>query len=84
MCLAAHMLLIAAEVPTPIISTVRASLGEFLSSGLVEDVRIGIVGGRDKNGELLIIHDSSGYNNMTITNIAGFTSIGMPIYYRDI
>ena len=49
-----------------------------------DDVHVGIVGGRDENGNLLIIHCASGYNNVVITNIAGFTSIGRPVCYGDI
>jgi hypothetical protein len=44
---------------------------------------VGIVGGRDTNGELLIIHCASGYNNVVITGKEGFASIGRPQYYSD-
>lgn len=40
-------------------------------------------GGRDANGELLIIHCASGYNNVVITGLEGFTSIGRPQYYAE-
>lgn len=43
----------------------------------------GIVGGRDANGELLIIHCASGYNNVVITGKEGFTSISRPRYYAE-
>jgi len=43
----------------------------------------GIVGGRDANGELLIIHCASGYNNVVITGKEGFTSVGRPQYYGE-
>lgn len=37
---------------------------------------VGIVGGRDDNGNLLIIHCTSGtYNNVVITKMTGFFSI---------
>ncbi|WP_204884733.1 hypothetical protein [Pseudoflavonifractor phocaeensis] len=54
-------------------------------SGLVypEDSHVGIVGGRDESGNLLIIHCASGYNNVVITGIEGFTSIGRPVYFSD-
>ena len=46
-----------------------------------EDTHVGIVGGRDENGELLIIHCASGYNNVVVTEKEGFTSVGRPDYY---
>ena len=39
---------------------------------------VGIVAGRDENGNLLIIHCASGYNNVVITGIEGFVSIATP------
>ena len=48
-----------------------------------EDSHVGIVGGRDESGNLLIIHCASGYNNVVITGIEGFTSIGRPVYFSD-
>ena len=45
------------------------------------DSHVGIVGGRDENGNLLIIHCSSGANNVVITGLQGFTSIGRPVYF---
>ena len=48
-----------------------------------DDVHVGIVGDRDANGELLIIHCASGYNNVVITGISGFTSIARPNYFLD-
>lgn len=45
------------------------------------DSHVGIVGGRDENGSLLIIHCASGYNNVVITGLEGFTSIGRSEYY---
>ena len=44
---------------------------------------MGIVGGRDANGELLIIHCASGYNNVVITGIRGFTSLARPNFFLD-
>ena len=46
-----------------------------------DNSHVGIVGGKDANGELLIIHCASGYNNVVITGKEGFTSIGRPRYY---
>ena len=37
----------------------------------------------DESGNLLIIHCASGYNNVVITGIEGFTSIGRPVYFSD-
>lgn len=45
------------------------------------DTHVGIVGGRDTNGNLLIIHCASGANNVVITGASGFTSIGRPQYF---
>ena len=42
-----------------------------------------LVIGWDANGELLIIHCASGYNNVVITGKKGFTSIGRPQYYAE-
>lgn len=46
-----------------------------------DNSHVGIVGGKDANGELLIIHCASGYNNVVVTGKEGFTSIGRPRYY---
>ena len=48
-----------------------------------EDTHVGIVGGRDENGNLLIVHCASGANNVVITGLEGFTSIGRPLYYGE-
>ena len=48
-----------------------------------DNSHVGIVGGKDANGELLIIHCASGYNNVVITGKEGFTSIGRPQYYAE-
>lgn len=48
-----------------------------------DNSHVGIVGGRDANGELLIIHCASGHNNVVITGKEGFTSIGRPQYYAE-
>ena len=47
------------------------------------DSHIGIVCGFDGNGNVLIIHCASGYNNVVVTGKSGFTSIGRPTYYAD-
>ena len=48
-----------------------------------EDTHVGIVGGRDENGGLLIIHCASGANNVVITSASGFTSVARPLYFGD-
>lgn len=48
-----------------------------------DDDHIGIVGGWDKNGNILIIHCASGYNNVIITGKSGFISVGRPYYYGE-
>lgn len=45
------------------------------------DEHVGIVGGRDESGNLLIIHCAFSQNNVVITGLEGFTSIGRPLYY---
>ena len=62
------------------------SWDEALPGDLVfypEDSHVGIVGGRDEAGNLLIIHCASGINNVVITGSGGFTSIGRPLYYTE-
>ena len=49
-----------------------------------DNSHVGIVGGRDANGELLIIHCASGYNNVVVTGLEGFTSIARPDYYNRV
>lgn len=48
-----------------------------------DNAHVGIVGGRNANGELLIIHCASGYNNVVVTGLEGFTSISRPRYYAE-
>ncbi|MCI7153624.1 MAG: NlpC/P60 family protein [Flavonifractor plautii] len=48
-----------------------------------DDEHVGIVGGWDENGNPLIIHCASGYNNVVITGKEGFASIGKPNYYTE-
>ena len=49
-----------------------------------DNSHVGIVGGWDANGELLIIHCASGYNNVVVTGLEGFTSIARPDYYNRV
>lgn len=48
-----------------------------------EDEHVGIVGGWDGSGNLLIIHCASSANNVVITGKSGFVSIARPDYYND-
>lgn len=48
-----------------------------------DDTHVGIVGGRDERGNLLIIHCASGANNVVITGASGFVAIGRPLYYSE-
>ena len=48
-----------------------------------DNSHVGIVGGKDANGELLIIHCASGANNVVVTGKSGFASIGSPKYYSE-
>ena len=53
------------------------------------DEHVGIVGGRDANGDLMILHCTFKTNNVTVSGVTGFSSIArpnyimikMPIYY---
>lgn len=47
------------------------------------DTGVGIVGGWDASGDILIIHCASGHNNVVITGKTGFTSVGRPYYYGE-
>ena len=47
------------------------------------DTHVGIVGGWDENGDLLIIHCTYSKNNVVITGKSGFTSIARPNYYSE-
>mgnify|MGYP002990850916 CR=1 FL=1 len=48
-----------------------------------DDEHVGIVGGRDESGDLLIIHCAYSANNVVITGADGFTSIGRPVFYSE-
>ena len=48
------------------------------------DSHVGIVCGFDGNGNVLIIHCASGYNNVVVTGKSGFTSIARPSYYQEL
>ena len=48
-----------------------------------DDDHVGIVGGWDENGNILIIHCASGLNNVVITGKSGFVSVARPYYYGE-
>lgn len=48
-----------------------------------DDEHVGIVGGRDENGDLLIIHCAYSANNVVITGPDGFASIARPVFYSE-
>lgn len=48
-----------------------------------EDEHVGIVGGWDENGALLIIHCASSQNNVVITGRYGFISAARPKFYEE-
>ena len=48
-----------------------------------DDTHVGIVAGWDENGNILIVHCTSGYNNVVITGKEGFVSIGRPLYFTE-
>lgn len=47
------------------------------------DTHVGIVGGWDESGDILIIHCASGHNNVVITGKGGFSSVGRPYYFGE-
>ena len=48
-----------------------------------DDSHVGIVGGKDADGNLLIVHCSGGANGVVITGSAGFTTVARPDYFSD-
>ena len=48
-----------------------------------DDSHVGIVGGRDADGNLLIVHCSGGANGVVITGSAGFTSVARPDCFAE-
>ena len=48
-----------------------------------DDSHVGIVGGKDADGNLLIVHCSGGANGVAITGSAGFTSVARPDCFAD-
>ena len=48
-----------------------------------DDEHVGIVCGRAESGGLLAVHCASGANNVVVTDMSGFTSIGRPAYYME-
>lgn len=47
-----------------------------------DDTHVGIVAGWDEDGNILIVHCASGYNNVVITGKDGFLSVGRPAIFR--
>ena len=67
-------------------SCTTISWDEALPGDLVfypEDSHVGIVGGRDESGNLLIIHCASGDTPGVIPGSAGFTARGRPVSFAD-
>lgn len=48
-----------------------------------DDSHVGIVGGKDADGNLLIVHCSGGANGVVITGAAGFTAVARPDCFAD-
>ena len=48
-----------------------------------DDSHVGIVGGKDADGNLLIVHCSGGANGVVITGSAGFTVVARPDCYAS-
>ena len=47
-----------------------------------DDSHVGIVGGKDTDGNLLIVHCSGGANGVVITGSAGFTAVASPNLFK--
>ena len=47
-----------------------------------DDSLVVIVGGRDADGNLLIVHCSGGANGVVITGSAGFTAVASPNLFK--
>ena len=69
----------AAHLLYPPISWNEAQPGDLVF--YPDDEHVGIVGGRDESGNMLIIHCAFSQNNVVITGLEGFASIGHPLYY---
>ena len=57
------------------------SWGEALPGDLVfypACTHVGIYAGIDENGKIMVIHCASGYNNVVVTGIEGFTMVARP------
>ena len=48
-----------------------------------DNSHVGIICGRNENGNLLVIHCASGTNNVVITGTKGFASVARPDYFSD-
>ena len=48
-----------------------------------DDSHVGIVGGKDADGNFLIVHCSGGANGVVITGSAGFTSVARPDCFNE-
>ena len=48
-----------------------------------DDEHVGIVAGWDENGDILIVHCASGYNNVVITGKEGFISVARPNIFTE-
>ena len=62
------------------------SWSEALPGDLVfyaDNSHIGIVGGRDAAGNLQIIQCASGANNVVITGVGKFASVGCPLCFAQ-
>lgn len=44
---------------------------------------VGIIAGRDENGELLVVHCASSQKGVVVTGVRGFTKVGRPVLYAE-
>ena len=49
-----------------------------------DDEHVGIVAGWDEEGNILIVHCASGYNNVVITGKEGFISVAQPDIFMTV
>ncbi len=48
-----------------------------------DNSHVGIVAGRDEDGNLRVIHCAFSYDGVVVTGVNGFTAVGRPFYYAD-
>ena len=44
---------------------------------------VGIIAGKDENGNILVVHCASSQNNVVVTGVQGFTKVGRPKMFNE-